>query len=319
MLVVDLFDATGGRVGSPLDVVLPPGAARQVNRLAAAAGASGDLPSYSAFVSRKSGGDWLAYASRVDNRSGDPVYVPDGLAAKEAHLLPGLASAPGQNGTRWKSRLVVAQAPSFAADEFLEWLPASGATGGQAELQVPARGTVESGDALVDLFGATPPVAGTAAMNIDNPSVLWASTYNDSPAGTYGQTILAVDLGLGPLPPQRLVGVARSAAWRTNLGLVPHDAGTSPSRVRLTLLGADGETLSTGEVEVPAGTQWQGDLFAAVGAPSEDIAESTLVVEPIGDSPGSVLAWASRVDNRTGDPTFVPGRVTAESDRVGKR
>ncbi len=81
--------------------------------------------------------------------------------------------------------------------------------------------------------------------------------------------------------------------------------GGSDGQARVTLYAASGEVLGTPLVLSVPGGQWipVNDVFARAGAGAQDLAYATVEVL----TPGArVWAYASVVDNGTGDPTMVP-------------
>lgn len=138
----------------------------------------------------------------------------------------------------------------------------------------------------------------------------FASTYNDAATGTFGQTILASSpsTALGPPPGasiQAVPGVARTATFRTNLGAT--NGSALPTTLSFTLHDRDGALLARRAVTLAPLDSWQTDLFDWIGnAPPlpSDLSEASLVVTL--ESGGPAWVYASRVDNRTGDPTFIP-------------
>ena len=139
----------------------------------------------------------------------------------------------------------------------------------------------------------------------EQPLVLSSRTYNQAAAGTFGQyypaltEANAIPAGKTGVIPQ----LKKNAAFRTNLGLV--NLGTAQVTVAITLHGASGAAVgSVKTIAVPAG-RWmqQDDIFANVGAGTQDVAYATLEVQTGG---GLVWAYASVVDNATGDPTTIP-------------
>ena len=101
-----------------------------------------------------------------------------------------------------------------------------------------------------------------------------------------------------------LAGLAESAAFRSNLGLV--NLGDDPITVTAELHRGDGVLAGTLTRTVPARSLViTSRAFAVVGA--SEVASGYAVVLP--DTTGArLLAWASVVDNGSGDPVLVAGR-----------
>lgn len=131
-----------------------------------------------------------------------------------------------------------------------------------------------------------------------------ARVYNETPAGTYGQTV-------PPLAPVELLqdgerglltGLMRTDAYRTNAGF--SSFGPALARLRLRMLDAAGALLAEMPFEVEPGVNRQiDDVFAALGLTGEvPLARLEVLME----ENGPVYAYASVVDNRSGDAIFIP-------------
>ena len=219
-------------------------------------------------------------------------------------IVPAAAHNPGLEGTLWRTDLTAVNLGASPAGLALVYATAAGSTLRAAT--VPAGGTVSWPDVLASLFGVDPGATsqGTLQIASDRPVALVARTYDETAAGTLGAAYPA----LGPqdaIPPGgtgTLPGLKSSVGFRTNLGLV--NLGGSDAGVKVTLHDVSGLVLGTPlAFTVPAG-RWLpvNDVFASAGAGSRDLAYAT--VEPLDGA--AVWAYASVVDNGTGDPTMVP-------------
>jgi hypothetical protein len=96
--------------------------------------------------------------------------------------------------------------------------------------------------------------------------------------------------------------LAKSAGFRTNAGFA--NLGAGDASVRIALFAADGAALGTArDVLVPAGRWLQlDDIFTAVGAGPADLAYARVELLTEG---GRAWAYASVIDNATGDPTTI--------------
>lgn len=132
-------------------------------------------------------------------------------------------------------------------------------------------------------------------------------TYNNSPDGTFGQFVPgvpeseAVDGGS-----VRLVQLSRSASltsgFRTNIGFTNMDA--TKIRVTVELYDGSGTLLGTTEANVkPYGQNQITDIFGKVT--NGDVANGYAIVSS--NDPGArFMTYASVVDNRSGDPIYIP-------------
>jgi len=251
-----------------------------------------------------------AYASIVDNRSGDPVFVPAAEPAgyepeSPTLLIPVVASAPGLGGTLWRSDLVLANVGLEDLEVVLDFFDSKGSSTPIRFTAGPigAGESIRIDDIVSSRFGEANAIGYLLAAPSGPGLVLTSRTYNDDPAGTYGQNVPAVLLSdlfsINRLA--RLPGIRRDAAFRTNLGLVNRGAGGVTLTVRL--LDASGATLATKGYSLPAqGFAQITDVVRNMGVVAE---ERLLRADVSIDDPSAAFdAYISIVDNVTGDAVF---------------
>ncbi|HYN40522.1 MAG TPA: carboxylesterase family protein, partial [Thermoanaerobaculia bacterium] len=249
----------------------------------------------------------VAYAAVVDNVTGDGLLalarrVETPAAPPYALLFPGAARVPGANGTLWRTGLRLVNQGLDPVEVTLE-VPGGSA---RASRLVPPRGIVEEPDLLGALGlaeGSAAPVRIIAAMRL---SAL-ASTRNVDPSGRPGTFAASQE----PTPAEALAGPGRilsftglsadsgTSGFRTNVAFV---GGPGGARGRLLLRAASGEPLA--EAALVAGpSSWTQRTLAEwlgnVPVPRDATLEATV------DS-GSLDAYASVIDNGTGDPVILP-------------
>ncbi len=167
-------------------------------------------------------------------------------------------------------------------------------------------------DLLSDLFAFT----GSGALRITPVSgriLLSSRTYNAVTGGTYGQYIAgftrdeAIRFGSDAEIIQLTRSADSSTGYRTNLGFVNVTAQTISVQVELYL--ADGSYLGTRPYPLaPYGQSQVSDIFGKVGA--GEVADGYAVVRTTTQA-GALLAYASVIDNLTGDPIFIPAQVVS--------
>jgi hypothetical protein len=174
-----------------------------------------------------------------------------------------------------------------------------------------AGGTVVWRDVLVAVLGlaAAANNKGTLHVAADVPLVVASRTYNQVAAGTYGQFVPA--LTVTGLLTQGVTGflplLSQGQAYRTNAGIANLSAAGTCS-VRFRLFGPNGSQLGNPvTLSAAAGRFVQQDvIFTAAAAGTHDNAYATVEVT----TPGcSAWAYASVIDNATGDPTTVPVQI----------
>jgi fibronectin-binding autotransporter adhesin len=141
-------------------------------------------------------------------------------------------------------------------------------------------------------------------------TVVSSRTYNVSAQGTLGQFIPAVPFAafVGKAATNGLPAVlglqqiAQNDAFRTNLGIV--EAGGKPATVLVNVFDGAGKNVFSQSYDFAAGEQKQFNSFLA--ANNITLADGRIEVQVTGGD-GRITAYASRIDNATGDPLLVTG------------
>ncbi len=243
-------------------------------------------------------------------RSGT-IAVTTGGGGGEAWVafVPAVSHAPGDKGSLWRTDLAVVNPGAANASLTLTFAPVEGAPVTRTATLGP-RGTREWADVLVSLFGVAASANASGALRVASDVSLCVSsrTFNQGEEGTFGGFLPAVTTGeaLGPGRLGVLPQLTRNALFRTNVGVV--NLGSSAVVARIRLYDAAGATAGAPiDVTVPAGGLHQVvDPFGVAGAGDRDVAFATIEVTTTG---GLAWAYASVIDNRTGDPTIVPLEV----------
>lgn len=235
-------------------------------------------------------------------------------ASAQTLYIPASANAEGANQTRWRTDLQVKAQGDEPATFTIELLE-SRANNSDPLILTYSVGLGESlrlGNVLETEFGYT----GTAALRVtatEGRITATSRTYNDDPGGTYGQTVPAVEAenGVGVEGQSTLILLTRSSdpsvGFRTNLGLVILTDSTTA--VEIDLYNADGTTIGTLSKNLkPFEHRQFNDVFGMVGA--GDIADGYAVVRTPTEY-GSFIAYASVVDNGSGDAVLILGRNDA--------
>jgi hypothetical protein len=292
-----------------LERTVPPFGVLQENRVLRQV-TSSPVPQARALVVVDDGGEVLPWASVVDSRSGDAVFVTGAAAGYRALWVPVVAHATGVGGRRWRSEVEVCSTSPADARFSIE-LVRGDATPPPVTFDLEGGACVRWPDVVADVFGAR----GSGALRITRQRglvVASSRTYGeDAGEGTHGQLVPAIPLdatspaGSGG----SILGLVHSAdpstGFRSNLGIV--NLEERAVEVRVKFYGDEGELLlerivALGPLEhrqlnSPLAVAGTSDVhagrvgFAHVGAPAAD---------------GDLLAYLSVVDNVTGDPVFIP-------------
>lgn len=224
------------------------------------------------------------------------------------YLVPFVAHWPGTGGTAWRSDVTVVNRGSSAAAVTLSYQSVTDAmTATYVETLAPG-GTTVWRDALVAVLGLASDRTnkGTLHVSAAVPLTVASRSYNQTPVGTYGQFVPALtatgmltqgQTGILPL-------LSQGAAYRTNAGIANLSASGSCS-IRFRLFGPAGLQLGNPVTLIAAAGLWfqQDSIFAKAVAGNQDIAYATVEVT----TPDcAAWAYASVIDQATGDPTMVP-------------
>ena len=246
---------------------------------------------------RSRNGRFTGYLSVVDERTGDPTFLAEPAIGRVGDPLwiPAAAHTEGVGGADWRTDLSLFNP---TAGDLLATVELLGPAGAVAEtiIHVPDGWVRSFPDVVSDLFGQT----GAGAIRI-TPSLglvmAVSRTYATTPGGTYGQAIPGTKesdvLTSGELA--LLPGLRQDGRFRTNVGFF--NPGSRPVDLVLTGHDADGSPLGTTDIRVRAAS-WQqlnqplppGTVYATVATETPD---------------ARYVAYASVVDRRTDDPTYV--------------
>lgn len=213
-------------------------------------------------------------------------------------VVPVAAHGHGLAGTTWRTDLVVHNPDDRATRGLLYLLDAGAPCDHLGEVELGPGSSVPIVDVAATLCGGRP-VVGPVVLASRLPLQATSRTVNASGQGEVGGALPALPVA-GAFQPgevRRLLRLERSAAYRTNLGL--SNIGESWARVRVAVTAGDGLELMATEVDLAGQSHRQlTDLLGGVGGGVADAwAEVTLLDGP----EEAVLAYASVVDNSTGD------------------
>jgi hypothetical protein len=278
---------------------------------------------------------FFAYASVVDNRTGDPVYVPAEVL-DSAHAV---ATDPGgrhSDRSEWRKYALASEPVYVAATAHVagaagtDWrtdleLHNPGSSEGRYEIALletnrnnssprTAVFTVGPGESLrlEDILASAFAYGGTAALRITPLSgavlILTSRTYNLTDEGTYGQFLGGVteSQAIGDDEQGIMIQLSHhrgsSAGYRTNIGFL--NCGASPITVHVELYSSDGTLLGALDYELGPSTHKQANkIFQEVAAADIDDGYAVVTTTTAG---ARFLAYASVVDNATGDPVYIP-------------
>ncbi|HEX9984842.1 MAG TPA: PKD domain-containing protein [Thermoanaerobaculia bacterium] len=234
------------------------------------------------------------YASVVDNRTQDPIYIQAAAAPSGTSLIiPAVGRAQGANNTFWRSDVTIFNPTSSSMTATLRFGSST------KPVSIGAGDTLVLDDVLLDL--GLPSGSGALEMTWGGSTgpVVTSRTFTPAPnGGTYGQSIDPVARQAAKV---FVTGLRSDGAFRTNVGFVNSSANAVQITARL--LSASGTELGTATFTLGAKGQVQygvGSLFSINPA---EIGACTLEAS----SSANVFAYGSIVDNVSGDPVFFAG------------
>jgi hypothetical protein len=218
------------------------------------------------------------------------------------YFVPAGAHAAGEKGAQWVTDLALQNAGEAAATVRLDLLERDLDNSSPSSVTISV--ALSEQLALPDLFLAKFGRDGVAAalrICSDQPLRVMSRTYNLSSTGTFGQGIPGYPVGsaLGPDEAGQLIFLSEGTKFRTNIGFVNTEATTVS--VEVELRDASGSLLGTKVYTLlPYEYVQRSKIFTEVTA--NEVAFGSAVVRPTG---GHLFAYASLVDNATGDPTYI--------------
>jgi hypothetical protein len=225
-------------------------------------------------------------------------------AGGEELWIPAAASNPGLHGSMWSTDLwLYSRVRDATITITATFFSESGGSPQQQTIAVEPHRPVEVNDAVATLFSRDEP--GSIRLECDYPFWAQSRTVNTGGAtGVFGQGIPAYSRD-DTAPGYTLLGASNRPGpdgVRTNVGIV----NTASNTETVHIVARDPATLDLiGITSVEIGPyQWfQGDLFDLLGVADQPIELADVSVFPCAFK----LVYISRIDNRSGDGTFIFG------------
>ncbi|MFZ2493238.1 MAG: hypothetical protein WA208_17300 [Thermoanaerobaculia bacterium] len=304
---VTVFDANGAQL-TTFDQYLRAGEHIQMNSFLGTRGITNDNARVNVEVTSDTG-RVMAYASVVDNQTNDPLLVTgDVPVADTAWVLAGVADLD-TGAARWRTDVRIYNPTASTVNANLIFYPSGDPTASKTiPTSIGPRSTKELKDILRNSF-ALAGVGGSVHVTtaVSTPLLVTARTFNLTPTGSYGQFIPGVPksegLGVGEGTVQ-LQQLESSAAYRTNLGV----AEVSGKGAKVELIAVIPGSLATPRVTVDLKANEFVQLvnvFSSKFGLNSEIYNARIAVRVI-EGDGKIIGYASVIDQKTQDPTFVP-------------
>lgn len=299
-----LLDAAGATRGSR-SIIVAPDTFQQTGLLDLFPG-SEPSSSLSLKISASIPDALYAYASVVDNRTQDPIYVAAQPAATGNDLIvPAIARAAGVAGTYWRSDVVFFNPATSAITVSLSMLKAGvdNRNAATKSVTIASGATLTIGDIVTWFGGGDASGALLVKWSAVNGPIVSSRTYTEreSDRGSFGQSIDAyrsATFGKTPV----VTGLRSDAGYRSNVGVV--NAADMETSVVLRARNAAGAEVGSVTITLAPRSQMQGSALSLFGAGVAELGMFTVTAEGM----GSVFTYGSVVDNRSGDPIFVAGK-----------
>jgi uncharacterized repeat protein (TIGR01451 family) len=255
-------------------------------------------------------GKVTAYASVLDNLTNDPLLVtPVAVNATAAakYVIPGIADL--NNGfANWQTDVRLFNPSANIVKATLTFYSQGGGAPQSKDVSLAPNQVQTFDSALHQFFGLT---NDGGALHISTtattPLVATARTYNQTSNGTYGQFIPAVTandaaaLGTRPL---QLLQIEESDRYRTNVGFA--EVTGKAATIEVTAVPSDSKVAASTQINLTPNQFIQyPQLLKSMGLTNMYNARVTVKVI---SGQGRVTAYASVIDSKTNDPTFVPAQ-----------
>jgi PKD repeat protein len=247
----------------------------------------------------------MLFATNAFTSSAATKTITVASIAPYRSLVSAAAQQGGLGGTSWRTELSLFNAGTQSASVTALFIPSAGGSMVTRSIFLAPHQSAIYANTLLDLFGIANG-AGAVAIEATSPSTaaqlrVTSRTFTNGSRGTYGQSV--PDVRSDDLETTLyLTGIQSNASFRTNIGLV--NRGTTDVGATLTLYNANGNTVSTANVTIPANSYQQSSLpqfFPETAGRSYD-AMSMRVTTTAADV---VTACASVIDNSSQDPVYM--------------
>jgi hypothetical protein len=304
---VHVFDAAGSEVAN-IPVSLLAGEHKQLNSFLATNNISLEEGRFEIEVTSATG-KVTAYASTVDNATGDPLCVfpvLKGAVSASRFVIPGVADLNSPFYS-WRSDIRVFNSGTSDVTATLTYYPQTGnaTASGPTQIVIKAGEVKAIDNALSSLYGLTNSGGALAITTASaSPLVVTARTYNQTANGTFGQFIPAVTpadaVGLNERTLQ-LLQLEQSDRFRSNIGL--DEVSGSPATAEVSVIVPDSKFAIKAQIPLAANEFRQLNLGTDFGVTN---AYNVRVTVKVISGTGRVTAYGSMIDQITQDPTYDP-------------
>lgn len=238
----------------------------------------------------------------------DDLFIPQGAAPRV--IIPVAGNAGGANGTYFRSDISLLNLRDATQRVLIYWLP-QGVAGPSLAVRefdmAPSSGLSSedfvnevlqgrTGIGSIEIVGVLPSGSFDSGALLHATSRIWTPRPDGSP-GTMSQTFPAI---VGDQTPplsmvKTLFGQRRTSQYRLNVGMNNPSDNSQIFRVTVAISGTGGTETQSFEVTVQPRSMEQ----RLVGGTASGTVQ--VIFEDIGGGAGDWQAWASSIDNQSGD------------------
>ncbi len=212
-----------------------------------------------------------------------------------------IAHSTGALDSMWVSSTSICNLSSTTTDAVLTYQYGNGISV-ERTVSVPASGIVEWQDTASDLFGVTGNTSGVVDIVADAPLLVAVRTFNSSDTGTFGQSLpgITVEQSVTQGETGIISPVKRTPEFRTNIGFI--NTGQVGCTVETIFIDSSGSQIGNPVTMSLQPGEWiqKNDILRKAGITYAPIAYAVITVNNAG---ATVWAYATVIDNATGDPT----------------
>jgi len=215
-----------------------------------------------------------------------------------------IAHTPGSFDSLWVSSTSLCNLSSVRADAVLTYQYGNNKSV-EKSVSVPGNGIVEWLDTTSDLFGLTGDSSGVVEIEVDAPLQVAVRTFNSSDIGTFGQSLpgASIDQSMTQGETGTISPVKKTPEFRTNIGFI--NTGQIACTVDTVFLDGNGSQIGNPVPVSLAPGRWK-QINNILGKAGIDYAPIASAVITVRTADSKVWAYATVIDNATGDPTGLP-------------
>jgi len=268
-------------------------------------GITDEVPVARAEVTVTGAGAILAYASMIDQDSGDAVYIPAQIFDAEDMkklIVPVAAKAAGANDTSWRTELRIFNPADTAQDVTVTYT--TGATSLAANISLESKKVYMSENFLQQLFTLVGDTYGVLTLTSPSGVVAMSRTYTTADVGSYGQGVMPTmaDESFKSGTMGYLIHLTQNEDFRSNLGF--SEIGLGDAVILIELFDHDGTYLGSYGFGMGIHENRQFNEIVRI-IYGDELLNNGYIRFTVVSGQGQVLPYLSVVDNLSGDAIFV--------------